>query len=86
MYAAATRPVTRGCTGKARPQWGIFCPLEECVGHTLKLLDVLLKNWAPLKELFAPLVFQAGYGLGCDFFRTMFFARGISCFKSFSLI
>jgi len=27
-------------------------------------LDIVLKTWALLRKLFAPLVFQAGYGPG----------------------
>jgi len=32
----------------------MFAPLENSVGHTLKLLDIVQKIWAPLGELFAP--------------------------------
>jgi len=28
--------------------------LEKCVGHCLKLLDIVLKNWDPLRKPFAP--------------------------------
>jgi len=32
-----------------------FSPsLEKCVGHGLKLIDIVLKIWAPLRKLFAP--------------------------------
>jgi len=36
--------------------------LENSVGHSLNLLDIVLKIWARIRNLFAPLVFQAGYG------------------------
>jgi len=29
-------------------------PLEKCVGHSLKLLDIVQKLWAPRRKLFAP--------------------------------
>jgi len=29
-------------------------PLEKCVGHNLKILDVVQKSWASLEKLFAP--------------------------------
>jgi len=32
----------------------LFAPLEKCVGHGLKLLDIVQKIWAPLRRLFAP--------------------------------
>jgi len=28
--------------------------MEKCVGHSLKLLDIVYKNWTPLRKLFAP--------------------------------
>jgi len=28
--------------------------MEKCAGYSLKLLDVVQKNWAPLRKLFAP--------------------------------
>ena len=30
-------------------------PLEKCVGCNLKILDIVQKNWAPFRKLFAPL-------------------------------
>jgi len=36
--------------------------LEKCVGHNLKLLDIVQNIWALLRKLFALLVSQAGYG------------------------
>jgi len=39
----------------------IFTPLEKCVGHSLKLLDIV-KKFGPLSEnASTPLVSQAGY-------------------------
>jgi len=29
-------------------------PPRKCIGHRLKLLDILQKFWAPLRKLFAP--------------------------------
>jgi len=46
--------ITRGSAGKAVPHWKFFLPLEKCVGHSLKLLDVVLKNWTLLRKPFAP--------------------------------
>jgi len=44
-----SRPVTREVTKKN------FCPLlEEFVGHSLKILDIVQNIWAPLGKLFAP--------------------------------
>ena len=47
------RPVTRGAKAllenyPPRP------PLEKCVGHRLKLFNIVQKNWAPLRKLFTP--------------------------------
>jgi len=53
------RSVTR--RGEA-PCTKIFAPLEKCVGHILKLLHIVKKNFPPLRKLFAPLESQAGYG------------------------
>jgi len=39
-------------------------PLEKCVGHSLKILDIVQKILAPLRKLFSHLLFQAGYGPG----------------------
>jgi len=33
----------------------IFDPLEKCIGHRLKLLDIVQKIWAPLRTVLAPL-------------------------------
>jgi len=45
------------------PPWTFFRPpLEKCVGHSLKVLHIVQKIWAPFRKLFAPLVSQAGYG------------------------
>jgi len=49
------RPVTRGAQGAIFP-CKIFRPsLEKCVGHILKLLDIVKKIWVLLRKLFAPL-------------------------------
>jgi len=44
----ATRPVSKGGLRK------FFATLEKCVGHSLKILDIVQKIWAPLEKLFAP--------------------------------
>jgi len=41
------RPVTRGALENS-------CPLQKCVGRSLKILDIVQKIWAPLGKLFAP--------------------------------
>jgi len=42
--------------------------MEKSVEHSIKILDIFLKVWAPLRKRFAPrpLVSQAGYGPGCN--------------------
>ena len=45
------KPVTGG--GEALRKF-FAPPLEKCVGHRLKLLDIVQKIWAPLGKLFAP--------------------------------
>ena len=53
--AIVFRPVTRGCAGGAKPPLETFlAPLEKCVGHSLKIFDIVQKFWAPLGNLFAP--------------------------------
>jgi len=47
-------------TNQARNQRGeaprkFFAPLEKCVGHCLKLLDIVQRIWALFRKLFAPL-------------------------------
>jgi len=54
------------CSQKLPRTGQFFAPLEKCVGHSLKLFDIVLKNWAPLRNLFARLVSQAGYGPVCS--------------------
>jgi len=38
----------------AKPQLKFFLPHGKCVGHNLKILDIVQKIWAPLRKLFAP--------------------------------
>jgi len=40
--------------GGVAPVENFSPPLEECVGHSLKLLDTVQNFWAPLSKLFAP--------------------------------
>jgi len=45
----------QGGAGGAKPPLENFSPsLEKCVGHRLKLLDIVQNIWAPLNKLFAP--------------------------------
>ena len=45
------RPVTRG----AKPPLEKFSPhLEKCVGHNLKILDIVQKIWVSIGKLFVP--------------------------------
>ena len=42
---------------EAAPHWPprkFFAPLEKCVGHNSKILDIVQKIWVPLRKLFAP--------------------------------
>jgi len=42
------------CRG-AKPPLKIFLhPLEKCVGHSLKILNIVQKIWASLRKLFIP--------------------------------
>jgi len=59
-----SRPVIRGVQGAKPPLEKFSLPLEKCVGHSLKMLDIVQKIWA-LSENSSPLlVSQAGYGHG----------------------
>ena len=40
--------------GSEAPPRKCFAPLEKCVGHSFKILDIVQKIWAPLRKLFAP--------------------------------
>jgi len=63
-----TRPVTRG--GR-RPPRKLFAPLGKCVGHGLKLLDIVQKI-GPLSENSSPLlVSQAGNGPAFNHYQTV---------------
>ena len=47
----STRPATRGDKASLEK----FLPLlEKCIGHSLTLLDIVQKIWAPLGKLFVP--------------------------------
>jgi len=62
---SVSRPVTRGAQGE-KPSLEKFLPtLEECIGHSLKILDIGQNIWAPLGKLCLLLVSQAGYGPEC---------------------
>jgi len=54
LAVIADRPVTRGAQGGEAPLENFSPSLEKCVGHSLKLLDIVQKIWAPLGKLFAP--------------------------------
>jgi len=48
-------PTTLLLSGETRSSLTqLFAPLEKCVGHSLKLLDIVQKIWAPLGKLFVP--------------------------------
>ena len=49
------------------PSRKIFAPLEKCVGHILKLLDIVWKFVSLSENSSLPLVSQAGSGPGRDF-------------------
>jgi len=51
LVHTVSRPVTR--RGEI-PLEKVSPLLEKCVGHRLKLLDIVKKIWAPLRKLFAP--------------------------------
>jgi len=48
------KPVIRGAQGGEVPTRKFFYHLEKCVGHSLKILHIVQKIWAPLRKLFAP--------------------------------
>jgi len=49
MRSSLAQPITRGASLEQ-----ILPPLEKCVDHSLKLLGIVEKFWAPLQKLFAP--------------------------------
>ena len=54
-YSMMCRPVTRG--GRRRgedPLKNFSPPVEKCVGYSVKLLDIVQKNRAPLRQMFTP--------------------------------
>jgi len=58
-FLLTNRPVTRG--GEA-PLENFSPPLEKCVGHRLKLLDIVKKTWTLSENSSLLLVSQAGHG------------------------
>jgi len=55
VLVARARPVTRSTARGGEDPCKIFRPLlEKCVGHSLKLLEVIKKNWTPLRNLLGP--------------------------------
>ena len=48
------RPVTRGAQRGEATLENFRPPLEKCVGHSLKTLDIVQKIWVPLGKVFAP--------------------------------
>jgi len=62
----AFRPVRRMSAGEGESHLESFSlPLEKCVGHILKLFDIVSKIWTRLRKLFALPMSQAGYGPAC---------------------
>jgi len=49
-------PVPRGRAEGKAPLEKFFVPLEQCIGYSSKLLDIIKKNLTPLRKLFSPLV------------------------------
>jgi len=43
-----------GRKGGEGPLENFSTTLEKCVGHILKLVNMVSKTWAPLRKLFAP--------------------------------
>ena len=56
LFTVFSQPQARNQGGArgGRPIKNISPPLEKCVGHRLKLLDIVQKIWAPPRKLFAP--------------------------------
>jgi len=50
------------CRGDC-PFGKLFASVVKCVGHGLKLSDIFLKIWAPLRKLFAPWCLKLATGL-----------------------
>jgi len=48
------RPVTTGSRGCESPLKFFSLPLEKCVGHRLKLFDIVQTFWSPPRKLLAP--------------------------------
>ena len=49
-WRSESRPVTRG---REAPLEKFSLPLQKCVGHSLKILEIVWKIWALLGKLFA---------------------------------
>jgi len=55
LLVSAHQARNQSGAGSAKPPLEQFSlHLEECVGHRLKLLDIIQEIWAPLRKLFAP--------------------------------
>jgi len=55
LYVTSLGLLTRTVTRGAKPPLENFSPpLEKCVGHSFKILDIVQKIWAPLGKLFDP--------------------------------
>ena len=61
FYTFTHRPVTRRAQGGEDPLENVRHPLEKCVGHSLKQLDIV-KKYGPLSENSSPL---CGAIIGC---------------------
>jgi len=51
LRVEVSRPVTRGVQGDSTHLKNCSLPLEKCVGHSLKLLDIVLKNCLKLLDI-----------------------------------
>jgi len=58
------RSITRAAGESSPPPRKFFVPLEKCVWHRLKLLDIVQKFWVHLSNSSPLLVSQAGCGPG----------------------
>jgi len=62
FFVMYRRPEARNQEGAKPPLEKFSSPQEKCVGRILKLFDIVFKKCPHLRNLFSPLVSQAGYG------------------------
>jgi len=54
IYVSCLQARNQGAQRGESPPRKSFVPLGKCVGHSLKLSDIVQNMWAPLGKLFAP--------------------------------